>query len=86
MKGETKERWLELAQLASVEQDPAKLLALTQEINQLLEDREERIRQKRSGLLVADCPVAERADTAPDSAGKFSAISAKREACRTARS
>ena len=54
MKGETKERWLELAQLASVELDTAKLLALTQEINHLLEDREERIRQKRSGVLVAD--------------------------------
>jgi hypothetical protein len=49
MEGETKERWFQLAQLAAVERDPAKLLALTEEINRLLEEREERIMQRRNG-------------------------------------
>ena len=49
MEGETKERWFQLAQLAAVEQDPKKLLALTQEINRLLEEKEDRLKQSRSG-------------------------------------
>ena len=36
----TKERWFQLCQLASVEQDPVKLVALVTEINQLLEAEE----------------------------------------------
>jgi hypothetical protein len=57
MEGETKERWYQLCQLAAVEQDPVKLLALAEEINQLLEEREERIKQKRSGALTATVPT-----------------------------
>ena len=60
MEGETTERWFELARLASVEQDPAKLLALAQELNQLLEKREARIKQKRSGVLAATVPTVSR--------------------------
>ena len=37
---ENRERWMELAALASKEQDPHKLLALVQEINQLLAEKE----------------------------------------------
>jgi hypothetical protein len=49
MEGETKERWFQLAQLAAVEQDPEKLIALVQEINRLLDEKEERLNQRRSG-------------------------------------
>ena len=49
MEGETRERWYQLAQLAAVEQDPAKLVALAQEITRLLEEKEDRLKQRRSG-------------------------------------
>jgi hypothetical protein len=38
-----KERWLELCAQAAVEQDPEKLMALVQEINDLLEQKERRL-------------------------------------------
>jgi hypothetical protein len=44
-----KERWQELCELAAVEQDSEKLLALVQEINQLLEDKRNRLLNKQSG-------------------------------------
>jgi len=37
--GNTKERWRELHEQASVEQDPDKQLKLIREINQLLEEK-----------------------------------------------
>ena len=37
MQGATKERWLELCELAAKEQDPRKLLAFAQEITHLLD-------------------------------------------------
>ena len=43
MKGETKERWMELCEQAANEQDPAKLMALVKEINDLLETKERRL-------------------------------------------
>jgi hypothetical protein len=43
MKGEKKERWMELCEQAADEQDPAKLMALIQEINDLLEAKERRL-------------------------------------------
>ena len=49
MEGEIKERWFQLAQLAAVEQDPDKLIVLVQEINRLLDEKEKRLNQKRSG-------------------------------------
>ena len=49
MEGETKERWFQLAQLAAVEQDPEKLIVLVQEINRLLDEKEARLNQRRSG-------------------------------------
>jgi hypothetical protein len=39
-----KERWMQLCEQASVEQDPTKLFELTQEIIRLLDDKEKRIR------------------------------------------
>jgi hypothetical protein len=44
MIGEKKERWLELCEQASVEQDPKKLLELVSEINQLLREKAGRLR------------------------------------------
>ena len=44
-----KERWQELCELAAVEQDSEKLLALVQEINRLLEDKRNRLLNKQSG-------------------------------------
>jgi hypothetical protein len=38
------EKWMELCALAAVEQDPKKLLALTQEIARLLEEKNRRLR------------------------------------------
>ena len=49
MEGEIKERWFQLAQLAAVEQDSEKLIVLVQEINRLLDEKEERLNQRRRG-------------------------------------
>ena len=46
MDGEKKELWYSLCQQAVVEQDSAKLLQLIQEINRLLEQKEQRLKQK----------------------------------------
>ncbi len=43
MKGETKERWVQLCQQASIEQDPRKLFLLIREINNLLEEKRARL-------------------------------------------
>lgn len=42
------EAWVELCRAAMHEKDPDKLLKLTEEINRLLEEREQRLRQRRS--------------------------------------
>jgi hypothetical protein len=47
MQGETGERWKELCAQAAVEQDPQKLLELTQEIHRLLEAKEQRLLKQR---------------------------------------
>jgi hypothetical protein len=47
MEGKNLERWQELCTLAAVEQDPAKLLLLVEEINRRLDDKEQRLKQKR---------------------------------------
>jgi hypothetical protein len=39
-----RERWMELAKLAANEQGPEKLIALTQEIDELLEQKHKRLR------------------------------------------
>ena len=47
MKGQTGELWRQLCEQAAVEQDPRKLLELTQEINRLLTEKEERLKNLR---------------------------------------
>ena len=47
LSGETKERWIELCEQASKEQDPNKLMALVAEIDRLLEEKQDRINQRR---------------------------------------
>ena len=44
MDGQTRERWLDLCQQATIEQDSKKLLALVQEINDILEAKEARLK------------------------------------------
>jgi hypothetical protein len=47
MKGETRERWQRLCELAADEQDHEKLLELVKEINDLLEAKEKRLATQR---------------------------------------
>ena len=47
MEGDIKERWQELCEIATKEQDPAKMLALVQEINRLLEEKQARLDEAR---------------------------------------
>ena len=46
MQGATKERWLQLCERATVEQDSEKLRALIAEINRLLQEKEERLKKR----------------------------------------
>ena len=43
---ENRERWMELCALAAEEQDSDKLLQLTREIDRLLAEKEQRLKQK----------------------------------------
>jgi hypothetical protein len=43
MKGETKERWMQVCELITQEQDPQKFLALVSELNELLAQKERRL-------------------------------------------
>jgi hypothetical protein len=47
MQGEKKELWIQLCELAASEQDSAKLLKVVKEINNLLEEKEQRLRRQR---------------------------------------
>jgi hypothetical protein len=46
MKGEAKERWMLLAEQAANEQDPKKLLKLVDDINRMLQAKEDRLHAK----------------------------------------
>ena len=48
---ENHEKWMELCALAAKEQDPAKLLALTQEIARLLAEKEQRVKEIHDLLI-----------------------------------
>ena len=48
MQGKTKERWMELCEQAAVEQDDEKLMLLIDEINRMLEDKDERLKRAQS--------------------------------------
>jgi hypothetical protein len=43
MTSETKERWMEFCEQAAKEPDPEKLIALVEEINRLLQEKQDRI-------------------------------------------
>ena len=45
---EQRERWMQLCEQAATEQDPEKLMVLINEINQLLEAKERRLRGHHS--------------------------------------
>jgi hypothetical protein len=47
MEGDIKQRWLQLAEVAAKEQDPVKLVALIEEINRILEEKEQRLKASR---------------------------------------
>lgn len=47
MKGETADRWRKLCEQAAVEQDSDRLIELAKEINRLLEEKEERLKNLR---------------------------------------
>jgi hypothetical protein len=47
MQGHVKEHWMELCEKATVEQDSEKLMALVQQINRMLDDKEDRLRRKQ---------------------------------------
>lgn len=53
MQGERGERWRKLCEQAAVEQDPDKLLQLTKEIVQLLEEKEQRLQRQRGKINAA---------------------------------
>jgi hypothetical protein len=45
---ETKERWLQLCEQAVTEQDPDKLFQLIHEINELLEEKQAKLKQSQT--------------------------------------
>jgi hypothetical protein len=47
MKGETRERWEKLCQLAAEGQNPEKLMRLVTKINRLLDEKEKRLKAQR---------------------------------------
>jgi hypothetical protein len=53
MKGETRELWMTLCEQAAVEQNPIRLLDFVKQINDLLEQKEERLKQKQLKLQPA---------------------------------
>ncbi len=46
MKGEKRERWMQLCEQAANEQDPEKLMDLVRQIDALLQEKEDRLRHK----------------------------------------
>jgi hypothetical protein len=48
MKGETHELWVQLCEQAAVEQDPKRLLEFVTQINDLLDQKERRLKAQRS--------------------------------------
>ena len=47
MKGQKKEEWMHLCEMAANEQDSEQLLAIVKEINRLLEEKEQRLAKLR---------------------------------------
>lgn len=51
MVGDEKERWMQLCELATQEQDPIKLMELVAEINRILEAKEHRLKETSDTAL-----------------------------------
>ena len=54
MQGETKEHWMELAEQAASEQNPARLLKLIEEINRMLQTKRKRLEAKAGEVEKSD--------------------------------
>ncbi|HEX6803433.1 MAG TPA: hypothetical protein VF133_07100 [Terriglobales bacterium] len=48
MHGEKREEWKRLCELAADEQEPDKLMQVVKRLNELLEEKEERLKQQRA--------------------------------------
>lgn len=59
MQGENKDRWKQLCEQASSEQDPVKLLQLVQEINRVLTEKENGLKATRTEPREAESREAE---------------------------
>jgi hypothetical protein len=47
MQGENEERWMQLCQKAIEERDPDKLMQIMEQINRMLEEKEQRLKERR---------------------------------------
>ena len=47
VQGEVKARWMQLCEMTATERDPKKLLEIVEEINRLLEEKEQRLSKLR---------------------------------------
>jgi hypothetical protein len=54
MDQDKRERWVQLCELASKEQDPEKLLRVVEEINRLLDEKNQRLRPQGDGSQKQD--------------------------------
>ncbi len=54
MQEKQRERWMELCERAEREQDPDRLMELSREINELLEEKEQRLLRTRTGATGSD--------------------------------
>lgn len=59
MQGETRERWMQLCEQATVEQDPETLIGLVQEIDRMLGEKEDRLLRQRRQLPNKEHPAEE---------------------------
>ena len=53
MQGEKAEQWRVLCEQAAIEQDPEKLMQLIEQINRMLEEKEERLRDQHANTQSA---------------------------------
>jgi hypothetical protein len=61
MEGEKRERWMQLAEQAAREKDPVILLKLIAEINELLDEKEERLIKARLADKSGNSPAGSEA-------------------------
>ena len=54
MQGETRAEWLRLCEQAAVEQDPARMLELVKQINDLLSEKQLRLSKAKTSIVKGD--------------------------------